>query len=106
MVEFVNEMCGQGFPVARETIQLKAQEITKIKKIPESDFKASYGWCRRMMVRNGLCPHRHTTLAQKFSIDFEEEQVTFLCDTQKKNDAKGKATTRNYSQGTGERMDG
>jgi hypothetical protein len=44
----------QGFPVTREAIQIKGQEIARSLNISEDHFKGSMGWCKRMMRRNGL----------------------------------------------------
>jgi hypothetical protein len=44
----------QGFPITREAIQIKGQEIARSLNISEDQFKGSVGWCKRMMSRNGL----------------------------------------------------
>jgi hypothetical protein len=54
VVKFVTEMHLQGFPVTREAIQIKGQEIACSLNINEDQFKGSMGWCKRMMCRNGL----------------------------------------------------
>jgi DNA-binding transcriptional regulator YiaG len=54
VVKFITEMRLQGFPVIREAIQIKRQEIARSLNISEDRFKGSVGWCKRMMRRNGL----------------------------------------------------
>uniref|UniRef100_A0A1A7X7M9 HTH CENPB-type domain-containing protein n=1 Tax=Iconisemion striatum TaxID=60296 RepID=A0A1A7X7M9_9TELE len=49
--EFVTEKRDGGMPITRAIIQLKALDITKELNIPPPEFKASIGWCRRMMRR-------------------------------------------------------
>ncbi|KAJ8385136.1 hypothetical protein AAFF_G00192770 [Aldrovandia affinis] len=57
----------------KAVIQLKALEIAKDLNIPPTEFKASFGWCRRMMRRNGLSLRRRTSLAQRLPSDFREK---------------------------------
>jgi hypothetical protein len=54
VVKFITEMRLRGFPVTREAIQIKGQEIARSLNISEDQFKGSMGWCKRMMRRNGL----------------------------------------------------
>lgn len=51
VVKYVTDMRREGFPVTRESIQFKGMEIARNLSI--SEFKASAGWCTRMMRRNG-----------------------------------------------------
>ena len=71
MVAFITEKRDKGLPVSREVIHLKALEFARAANIP--NFKASLGWCRRMMRRNGLSLRRRTTLAQRLPNDFNEK---------------------------------
>lgn len=64
-------------PVTRKIIQLKALEIARELKIPRHEFKASLGWCRRFMLRNGLFLRHRTTLAQRLPVDFNEKLLAF-----------------------------
>ena len=77
IAQYIDEMRSQGYPVTREVICMKAVEIAKNLKIPEGSFKASIGWCRRMMKRFDLSLRRRTTLAQKLPRDFEEKLLSF-----------------------------
>jgi len=51
VVKYITDMRREGFPVTRESIQLKGREVTRNLSI--SQFQASAGWCTRMMRRNG-----------------------------------------------------
>uniref|UniRef100_A0A3Q3F4S1 HTH CENPB-type domain-containing protein n=1 Tax=Labrus bergylta TaxID=56723 RepID=A0A3Q3F4S1_9LABR len=73
--EYVREKRSEGMPITRAVIQLKALEIARELNI--SEFKASLGWCRRMMRRNGLALRRRTSLAQHLPLDFGEKLLSF-----------------------------
>lgn len=75
--EYVVEKRNEGLPITRAVIQVKALEIARELHIPSTEFKASLGWCRRMMQRNGLCLRRRTSLAQRLPSDFTEKLVAF-----------------------------
>ena len=62
-------------PITRAVIQLKALEIARELNI--TGFKASLGWCRRMMRRNGLSLRRRMSLAQHLPSDFGEKLLPF-----------------------------
>ncbi len=64
-------------PIKRAVMQQKALEAATELNIPRADFKASMGWCRRMMRRNGLSLRRRTSLAQRLPADFREKLVTY-----------------------------
>jgi hypothetical protein len=51
VVKYVTNMRREGFPVTRESIQFKGREVARSLSI--SEFKASAGWCTRMMRRKG-----------------------------------------------------
>ncbi|XP_057692639.1 zinc finger protein 649-like [Corythoichthys intestinalis] len=74
---YVDEKRKDGMPISRAAIQLKAVEIAKELNIPTGDFKASLGWCNRMMRRNGLTLRRRTSLAQRLPSDFGEKLLSF-----------------------------
>uniref|UniRef100_A0A668A962 HTH CENPB-type domain-containing protein n=1 Tax=Myripristis murdjan TaxID=586833 RepID=A0A668A962_9TELE len=74
---YVDERRKDGMPISRAVIQLKAVEIAKELNIPTADFKASLGWCKRMMRRNGLTLRRRTSLAQRLPSDFGEKLLSF-----------------------------
>ncbi|KAK0133215.1 Pogo transposable element with KRAB domain [Merluccius polli] len=63
--------------ITRAVIQLKALEIAKELNVPTTNFKASLGWCRRMMRHNGLSLRRSTSLAQHLPSDFREKLLSF-----------------------------
>ena len=73
--EYVREKRSEGMPITRAVIQLKALEIARELNI--TGFKASLGWCRRMMRRNGLSLRRRTSLAQHLPSDFGEKLLSF-----------------------------
>ncbi|KAJ8362614.1 hypothetical protein AAFF_G00365480 [Aldrovandia affinis] len=75
--EYVTEKRNDGMPITRAVIQLKALEIAKDLNIPPTEFKASFGWCRRMMRRNGLSLRRRTSLAQRLPSDFREKLLSY-----------------------------
>jgi hypothetical protein len=47
VVKSITEMHLQGFPVTREAIQIKGQEIARSLNISEDQFKGSMGWCKK-----------------------------------------------------------
>jgi transposase-like protein len=51
VVKYINDIRREGFPVTRESVQFKGREVARNLSI--SQFKASTGWCTRMMRRNG-----------------------------------------------------
>ena len=73
--EYVREKRSEGMPITRAVIQFKALEIARELNI--TGFKASLGWCRRMMRRNGLSLRRRTSLAQRLPSDFGEKLLSF-----------------------------
>uniref|UniRef100_A0A672HC27 HTH CENPB-type domain-containing protein n=1 Tax=Salarias fasciatus TaxID=181472 RepID=A0A672HC27_SALFA len=75
--EYVSEKRNEGMPITRAVIQLKALEIANELKIPPTEFKASLGWCKRMMRRNGLALRRKTSLAQRLPSDFREKLLSY-----------------------------
>ena len=60
IMEYVKEMRETGLPISRDILQLKAREIARSQNISEKDFKASLGWCKRMMIRFEKC-NKNTT---------------------------------------------
>uniref|UniRef100_A0A671NPD7 HTH CENPB-type domain-containing protein n=1 Tax=Sinocyclocheilus anshuiensis TaxID=1608454 RepID=A0A671NPD7_9TELE len=68
---------NEGLSITRAVIQLKALEIAKELGIPPTEFKASLGWCRRMMRRNGFSLRRRKSLAQRLPSDFMEKLLSF-----------------------------
>lgn len=77
VVDFVKVQRANGMPISCEAIQYKAREIAKTFNLTQRDFKASRGWCVRMMRRNGFCLRRRTSLCQKLPADFEEKLVAY-----------------------------
>lgn len=65
VLQWILEQREKGFPVSRRAIKVKALREARNRNIPQTDFKASYGWCRRLMRRSGLSLRRRTTIAQK-----------------------------------------
>jgi transposase-like protein len=51
VVKYINDIRREGFPVTRESVQFKGREVARNLSI--NQFKASVGWCTRMMRRNG-----------------------------------------------------
>ncbi|XP_046899803.1 zinc finger protein 3-like [Hypomesus transpacificus] len=70
--DYLTEKQDDGMPITRAVIQLKALEIAKELNIPTTDFNASYGWCRRMIQRNGLAqqlgPSLHSDSREKLQV--------------------------------------
>lgn len=73
--QYVTSLRQQGLPVTRHILQMKALEISGELNI--QDFKASFGWMRRMMRRNGFTLRRRTSIAQKLPTDFEEKLIEY-----------------------------
>uniref|UniRef100_A0A8C9YTA0 HTH CENPB-type domain-containing protein n=1 Tax=Sander lucioperca TaxID=283035 RepID=A0A8C9YTA0_SANLU len=74
--EYVVEKRRDGMPITREIIRLRALELAKELNILTNEFKASTGWCTRMMRRKGLTPRCRTSLAQRLPSDFEEKLLS------------------------------
>jgi hypothetical protein len=77
--EVVESVCLKrktGVPIACDTIKYKTQQLVKF-HITWHHFKASVGWCVRVMQSNGFSLHRRTLLCQKLPAGFEERLVTF-----------------------------
>uniref|UniRef100_A0A672FP09 HTH CENPB-type domain-containing protein n=1 Tax=Salarias fasciatus TaxID=181472 RepID=A0A672FP09_SALFA len=80
--EYVIEKRKEGMPISRAMIQLKARELADEFKIPPTEFKASLGWCKRMIRRSGLVlRHRtrrtsRTSLVQCLPSDFKEKLLS------------------------------
>lgn len=77
--EYTTEKRNDGMPITRAIIQLKALEIAKELKIPTTDFKASLGWCGRMMRHNELSSRCRTSLARHLPSDVREKLLSFQC---------------------------
>lgn len=75
VARFVVERRASALPVTRQILQLKALEEAKNQGI--GNFKASFGWCRRFMIRNGFSLRRRTTICQKLPADFDQKLVSF-----------------------------
>jgi hypothetical protein len=76
VVEFVCLKRKTGVPITRETIKYKARELCK-SHITQHHFKASSGWCVRIMRRNGFSLRRRTSLCHRLAADFEEKLDVF-----------------------------
>lgn len=77
VVKFVQEKRNEGVPISREVIRLKANEVARQMNIPQQTFRASLGWVKRMMKRQGFSLRRRTTLAQRLPADFEDKLLSF-----------------------------
>lgn len=77
VLEWVLEQREKGFPVSRGAVKVKALREARNRNISQAEFKASYGWCRRMMRRCGLSLRRRTTIAQKLSSNYTEKLIEF-----------------------------
>lgn len=75
--DYVTEKRNEGMPIPRAVMQQKALEVATELNIARAEFKASMGWCRRMMRRNGLSLRRRTSLAQRLPADFREKLVNY-----------------------------
>jgi hypothetical protein len=76
VAEFVRLKRRTGVPITRETIEYKARELCK-SHITQHHFKASAGWCVRIMRRKGFSLRRRTSLCRRLPADFEETPVAF-----------------------------
>eukprot|EP00072_Mus_musculus_P066083 XP_017167846.1 PREDICTED: pogo transposable element with KRAB domain isoform X1 [Mus musculus] len=77
VAEYVRYMQAKGDPITREAMQLKALEIAQEMNIPEKGFKASLGWCRRMMRRYDLSLRHKVPVPQHLAEDLTEKLVTY-----------------------------
>lgn len=77
VAEYVRYMQAKGDPITREAMQLKALEIAQEMNIPEKGFKASLGWCRRMMRRYDLSLRHKVPVPQQLPEDLTEKLVTY-----------------------------
>lgn len=77
VTQFIVEKRNEGLPITREMIQLKGLEEAKQLNVSREIFKASLGWCKRLMKRQGLSLRRRTSLAQRLPRDFEEKLLSF-----------------------------
>ncbi|KAK2509148.1 hypothetical protein MC885_012543, partial [Smutsia gigantea] len=77
VAEYVRSMQAKGDPITREAMQLKALEIAQEMNIPEKGFKASLGWCRRMMRRYDLSLRHKVPVPQQLPEDLTEKLVTY-----------------------------
>lgn len=74
---FVKAKRDEGKPITREIMVMKAIEVATELGVPRTEFKASIGWCRRMMRRFGLTLRRTTSVCQKLPGNFEEKLMSF-----------------------------
>lgn len=77
VAEYVRFMQAKGDPITREAMQLKALEIAQEMNIPEKGFKASLGWCRRMMRRYDLSLRHKVPVPQQLPEDLTDKLVTY-----------------------------
>ncbi|XP_045402568.1 pogo transposable element with KRAB domain isoform X3 [Lemur catta] len=77
VAEYVRYMQAKGDPITREAMQLKALEIAQEMNIPEKGFKASLGWCRRMMRRYDLSLRHKVPVPQHLPEDLTEKLVSY-----------------------------
>lgn len=77
VAEYVRYMQAKGDPITREAMQLKALEIAQEMNIPEKGFKASLGWCRRMMRRYDLSLRHKVPVPQHLAEDLTEKLITY-----------------------------
>lgn len=77
LYKYVIETRKSGYAVTTEMLQVEANHIARRKNIPPNDFRASYGWIRRFMVRKDLSIRRRTTISQKLPEQYEEKILAF-----------------------------
>ncbi|XP_072504854.1 pogo transposable element with KRAB domain isoform X1 [Notamacropus eugenii] len=77
VAEYVRQRQAKGDPITREAMQLKALEIAQEMNIPEKGFKASLGWCRRMMRRYDLSLRHKVPVPQHLPEDLTEKLITY-----------------------------
>lgn len=76
-VEWITEKRQKGFAITRNMIRIKALTEARNRNIPREEFKASLGWCKRLMRRQGLSLRRRTTICQKLPNEFEEKLLSY-----------------------------
>lgn len=74
---YIQDRRQHGFAISTEIAQLKAAQIAKELQIPNEDFKASRGWLRRFMNRNGLSIRKRTSICQRLPDAYEEKLLAF-----------------------------
>ncbi|XP_029694472.1 histone-lysine N-methyltransferase SETDB1-B isoform X2 [Takifugu rubripes] len=67
---YVDGKRKDGMRISRAVIRLKAVEIAEELQIPTAEFRASLGWCKRMVRRHGL-----RLLAQRLPPDSYLDQI-------------------------------
>jgi hypothetical protein len=93
LLEYVKKIRADGFSVSVEMLQFEARQLSDSMGIPQSEFKASYGWARRFMARNDLVIRRRTTMAQRLPDTYQEKLFAFQRHVLKLQ------KTHNYSMG-------
>lgn len=78
LLEWVIGRRRGGIGVSCTEIRIEALKLKKKEELQISTtFKASYGWGRRFMERNGLSICRRTTISQRLPADYEEKLLNF-----------------------------
>ena len=63
-----------GHAVSTTELRMRAVQVARNEfQIPESSFKASYGWAIKFMNRHGLSIRRRTTIAQRLPDAYEDQ---------------------------------
>ena len=67
-----------GHAVSTTELRMRAVQVARNEfQIPESSFKASYGWAIKFMNRHGLSIRRRTTIAQRLPDAYEDQILEF-----------------------------
>ena len=63
--EWIDKKRKAGIGISTTVIRLKAKSMAKVRKVAESEFKASVHWCHRFMDQHDLSIRRRTTISHK-----------------------------------------
>ena len=74
---FIDEKRNNGLGVSRSLIRLEGLRVARELGIPETEFKASPGWCTRFMKRNGYSIRARTKIAQKLPKEYADKITSF-----------------------------
>ena len=67
-----------GHAVSTTELRMRAVQVARTEfQIPESSFKASYGWAIKFMNRHGLSIRRRTTIGQRLPDAYEDQILEF-----------------------------
>ena len=95
---WVREMRGDGIPVTRLMLQLKARAVAKDCGINVDGFRASRSWIQRFMKRTGLSDRARTRVGQSKRADGQKVMEAFASEIRELMTKKGIDVVYNADQ--------